>query len=445
MIGLKRVLRAVVPVVLARVTLTLLPVCIASAYCCRADTYVPPPGAIQSLYVRDSDVFASTREGIYRALKSDKQWEKLSIPECMPTGGRFATGPRSAEIILYTGVRYIDGGVPDADKKVFGLYCSEDSGRHWDLITKDHDFGSVYLHPDGAIYAAEWQKLKVTPGESTNGKMMSDANDGSPPVAIRNHVLVSEDKGKSWRDITGTMPTAAMICSIFADPDHPDLVCVSACVLRGYVFQATDKSYNWESEREWDWHARHETDDTFFGRYYGTQKTLYMLQPTLSNYFTKGAPDAAQSCPFDIVPDKLTYHFRASQPKTIRVSVRFIAEGHKIILPDFRGGTDLWSVKVIGPDGKRTATRAVAVQAIYKAKDRPAETAKLRRDSRFSTYVVYEGHPYTRSIDLGKLFHFSTPGQYRVQLAYDNTWIANQLRGQWPGNFAGQVFTVVIK
>lgn len=414
--------------------------------CYGADAFVPREGTIQSLYVRDKDVFASTREGVYKALKSEKQWEKLPIPESMPTGGKFAVQPKPSDIILYMGTKIVIGGVPDAEKKVFGLYRSADSGRHWNLISKGYDFRHVYLHPNGTIYAVVEKAFEIPAGASTNGAWVeeSDSTDG-PAHARRDLILMSKDNGKNWRDITGSIPVGETIYNIFPDPDHPDLVCLSTNCIRSYVRQSEDENYSWKSERVWVWAEQHETDETFFRRGCGSQTIAYAFYATLNNYFAKGAPEVTGSSAFDIVPEKSVYRLSATEPKIINITVKFLPEDHKVILADFSDSTDMWSIKVVGQGGKRVVARAAAAKAVLDAEDHDAAGAELRKDPRFSTFVVDAMHSHNRSIDIGKLYNFSRPGKYRVQIIYSSMGIADKDKGQWPGYFTGQVFTVVVK
>lgn len=54
-------------------------------------------------------------------------------------------------------------------------------------------------------------------------------------------------------------------------------------------------------------------------------------------------------------------------------------------------------------------------------------------------------HPYRRSLDLSKLHDFSEPGDYRVQIVYDNVGLTLRANGEWGGHFAGPVMSIRIK
>ncbi len=111
-----------------------------------AEEVVPAEQArLQSVLMRTNDIFASTSHGLFRARKSDKKWAALPIPSSMPPAGLFAKQPCGATEIFYYTPKWTAWKMPDAEKKVFGLYVSQDNGQHWQLISKDYDFKEVFL------------------------------------------------------------------------------------------------------------------------------------------------------------------------------------------------------------------------------------------------------------------------------------------------------------
>lgn len=407
---------------------------IAASTCFAADIYVPPKGTIESLVVRNKDVFASTREGLYRALKSDKHWKKLPTPKTMPVGGKFATQPKSSNIIFYAATKCIYGGL--LPKGILGLYSSSDSGQHWSLVRKDMNFKDVYVHPNGTIYA-------ITEDLYTDNSVSRESN--KPKKYLCDLILISKDGGKSWRDITGSKWPGLMLVTIIADPDHPDLVCISGNLLRGYVLQASDENYNWKPIVEWEWDKQHETDESFFQRYSGSSWKCYTASYTLNDYFLSGGGIRTYRNAFDIILGRPEYRFTKLQPKIIKATVKFIPDIDKVTLLDFSDDTSMWGVKVIDPQGKRTAIDASVSDTIHKSKDRETIKNQFRARPALSGHVVDASHSYTRDIDIGKLYDFSQPGKYRVQLLYDSMSVADKNEGEWPGFFTGQVFTVIVE
>ena len=101
-------------------------------------------------------------------------------------------------------------------------------------------------------------------------------------------------------------------------------------------------------------------------------------------------------------------------------------------------------VNVIGPDGKGMRLLPAATLEISKGPDRSAAQKRVADEGKMFVFPLSTTAPYTRTIDLDKLFPFTAPGAYRVQLVYDNSWLVTDSRRLWNGGFNGDVFTVVI-
>lgn len=200
----------------------------------------------------------------------------------------------------------------------------------------------------------------------------------------------------------------------------------------------------------------------FFSRYYSTQTTLYMLHATLLNYFAHDFGKSVTLPGFDIAPQKRAYEFSKAQAKVIQVSIPFLTEPHvmkalekewqdsgwkrstKIILVDQKDGLGLWGLKAVSPDGKRTYIQPSVSRSVYESKDRETIKQQLRETGGFQAHEIPYGEPYKRLIDLSKLYDFSGPGVYKVQLVYESSWIVEPDLDGWPGSFTSQVFTVTI-
>jgi hypothetical protein len=393
---------------------------------------------LHSVLRRDNDVFASNAAGVYRAELSRKTWKQLPLPDSMPVNGYFADQPTNSKLILYYTPKEIKTETANAKTGVYGLYVSRDDGQTWRLISRKDDYSRVFLHPNGNLFA-------VTNAENFMGPA---------------HILVSHNLGESWRDITGK--SFGWILGIFADPDHPDLICLFGNDIRGYIFQATDENYEWRATRDWEWGSKHQTEEGFLSRGYSTTTTAYILQATLLNYFAHDFGKRVTLPGFDIAPQRSAYEFGKAQAKVIQVSIPFLTEPHvmkalekewqdsgrkrstKIILVDQKDGLGLWGLKVVSPDGKQTYIQPSISKSVYESKDRETIKQQLRGTGGFQAHEIAYGKPYKRLIDLSQLYDFSGPGVYKVQIVYDSVWLADPDQDEWPGSFTGQVFTVTI-
>ena len=406
---------------------------------------------IQSVLRRKTDVFAVTLSGIYHADLADKTWKKFSLPPQMPNYGGFVQGAPNSSVIYYYAKKIFTIKRPgifsppdDADEnKIKGLYASHDDGRTWHLNSRIDNFDLIFLHPDGSLFAA-----------TSNSKGKTTLN-------------VSKDEGQSWRDITGN--DMGMIGGIFADPDHPHLACVRVFGIRPYIYQASDERYVWTENTEWDWWAKHKTPDHFFdrfGHHYGSMFVDYTISPTLSNYFAHDFGDALFLPGFDVVPAARVYSFGLHQAKQIPVTVSFLLDPASVktfqsiphgrekgsihppgvVLADQTEKDDLWGLAVQRPDGKQQYVSSHVSQAVVSAHDRHKTLQKIRATGQFHLQDVSKTRTYRRKIDLDRLYHFSTPGTYRVQLVYDSKWFTEYpRRDAWTGTFRSSVFSVTIR
>lgn len=395
---------------------------------------------LQSALRRETDVLVSNPVGMFRATLKDKQWQRLPIPPEMPRNGVFADVPAESKQIIYSAAEFGSYGAENQAGVIFGIYLSEDDGQRWQLLSKGHDYGPVLLHPNGQLFAATNQA-------SLNGP---------------SRLHVSHDLGKTWRDITGK--GFGSIQSIFLDPDHKDLVCLTTWGIRGYVTQADDDSYDWRNTREWEWRRTHPNKRDFFTRSYSTGTTLYMLAGTLENYFDHDFGNRTSLPAFDIVPEHEHYEFKANQPKVIKISITFqqfkhsfpgqerltdkqLAEVHepvKIKFLDQRPGIGLWHLRRENASGEQVFVQSTVSKEVYQSRDRDGLKARLRADGLYETVMLSQEKPVERELDLDQFTEFNKPGRYKLQTVYDNSWLASRNQGEWVGSFAGRTFDVTI-
>jgi hypothetical protein len=81
----------------------------------------------------------------------------------------------------------------------------------------------------------------------------------------------------------------------------------------------------------------------------------------------------------------------------------------------------------------------------FRAEKQNAFITELRSDPAWKTVEFSATAPYRRMLEIGKLGDFAKPGEYRVQLDYESTYLADRQEGLWVGSFSSPVFTVVIE
>ncbi len=167
---------------------------------------VPDDAMIQYVVQRGDRVIASTvRDGLYVASLKDKVWHKMDVPADMPTGGSFAEQDgKSPRLAYYSGAGLEFPMIPGASKG--SLYLSPDDGKTWKLTSLPGNVLDVFLHPDGAIYAAT--ETDTTVPFPPGGNSISWTNDKGVAVYPSIHMAVSRDGGTTWQDITPKIPAA---------------------------------------------------------------------------------------------------------------------------------------------------------------------------------------------------------------------------------------------
>jgi hypothetical protein len=412
---------------------------------------------LDSVLPRANDVFAAHGGGIFRADRKQKSWQKLKLPAEMPTGGLFGMVPADSPQILYYSSRQYSRR--EGERR--GLYASDDAGQSWRLLAEGDDFGPVALLKCGALFS-------VTNAGRLNGKAV---------------IEVSRDMGQIWRDISNN--SFGTVHGLFPDPDHPGLICLDVNSIRGYILQAEDERYEWKATRSWEWHPERR-DAVPFGRTYSTTATrnpLYGLSATLRNYFDHDFGSRTSVPAIDLSADESRFVFRAGDDIQIPITVRFLEDlrirgwssqqssrsGREVAEPRpvseklLDHPTDLgqWGLRV-EYQGKRDFKSPAISAAIRRIRDedfadrikglpgRSMEQTQalldgLKGDSGWKASELSAATPYRRVLNLSKLYDFSRPGEYRVQLDYDSTRLGDRSQGHWVGAFSGPVFTIAIE
>lgn len=388
--------------------------------------------------VRAGDyVVAVSSNGFYRTQASTKNWERVSVPRGMSVQGQFVTSQTDSNSVFYWPLAFENKG---------GLYISHDAGSTWSLTCGDYSFQSVYPNKDGKIYAI------VLKGFTSKSSDLVWKKEGSNQ-AIRWLILLSENQGRSWKNITANIGAGVQLISIFSDPTSLKRVCVVGNSIRNYIFEPIDDNYSkWNSTREWEWRKDSKTDDEFLRGGYSTGNILYMLNARLSNYFDYDFGSAAQLPAFEISVETNHLVFGSEDKIEIPVTIKFREPGVTVKLPDTTNGEEMWSIQMITPSGERLRSGA-KVNRLGRA-----VTEVLRQQYRalpdFKIAEVSVTNSYSRTIALSHLSDFSKPGEYRFRLGYSSSgwaWEQSEHEGHgiktdiWDGSFCSAIFTLTIK
>jgi hypothetical protein len=370
-------------------------------------------------------VVAVSSNGFYRTQVSTKNWERLSVPQGMSVQGQFAVSQANSNVVYFW---------PLSSFSTKGrLYVSSDAGAKWALVSDDYGFTSVFENRDGRLYAAIWKEV------------------GGPKQGVRSGLIMSENGGKSWKDISQNI--FGDFFGIFSDPKHPNRVCISGNSIRGYIFESVDDNYSsWTNTVEWNWRRDSKTDDEFLEGGYSTGSTLYMLNARLNNYFDYDFGSAQQIPAFEISTDTNRLVFGRKGEIEIPVTIKFREPGPTVKLPDAANGEEMWSIQMITPSGERIRSQAKSNRIGQ------ARTEALRQQYRalpdFKIAEVSTTNSYSRTIALSHLSDFSKPGEYRFRLCYSSSgwaWEQSAHEGHgiktdiWDGSFCSPIFTLTIK
>lgn len=412
---------------------------------------------IQSLLIRDSDVFATTRDGMYRALKSDKKWEKLTLAKDMFLPGRFAEVPSNSKDVYYISYSPTTKDQSGKSQRFCGLFKSSDDGKTWQLMTSDYQFSSVFLHPNGLLYAIS-TKIETSGPESNDFDPIGYPDHWHKKMEYK--VILSKDQGKTWSNTADSLPEHYLLPWIMIDPEHPELICLFTGPNGMFAFNfhtltrlhAKDEICSEWRKEDVDYYQQ--MNMLFFGPEgcIGNAQANKMMFANLDNYFKydfnrsecylyKYYPyvEPREAKLFTLSADKTHYVFNTSEKKEIRVTVNSPMPDQHFTLIDTVSGKQMWRIKISDPKGNNIQSPSTFDP------DRRDVIEKVREEKDFITNQLSLDNPYTRTLNLSDMGDFSQRGEYKVQIIYDSYFPAKPDNGELSIVLPSYVFTVTIE
>ena len=323
------------------------------------------------------------------------------------------------------------------------LYVSEDSGLSWKQTSTDYNFMDMFVHPDGSLYAVAYIKTSTAPknpnpaySETTTG---ADGQTHYPQRLL----LVSHNLGKSWTDISTGLP-AQYNLYVTPDPDHSELICVQSSrpMHAGpvIVYQADDKNYRWHETNK-NWNEMPTNRENIFGSLSpGSNNTNDRANLTSFfklPYLKWGNGIGVQAA--QIYTEKPAYTFRRHEPMPVTLTVKFVFPRAPLKFYDNRDEMVCWNLRGFAEHGKSFYTQSRATELYVNIPDHDAKMQQYADDPNRLILDLDEVHPYTRTIDLSKLYDFPQPGKYQVQPVKALCSFFKE-----DASFAGQVIEVTV-
>lgn len=371
------------------------------------------PDRIYRLSVSGDLVLALTRDGLYRGSLRTKRWERTSFPGQLGGTLVFEDQLQSNRpmFAILPKLGWPTKELEPTPVRDPGLYISRDNAKSWSLQCRDEEFRQI---------------LQV-------GKKLFAVVRRDPSGQRSDHgvVLVSEDQGSTWKDLT-TPETRAS--SIFPDPDHPGLICREIVDDRSGVWQADDETYKWRVTMTV---ARRRPERT--RPLFNSMGPFPARYATLNNYFEEDFGSESQIPGLTLVTKESKYAFPVSGAKPIEVEIRCSAQDVKIDLIDNKSRSDFWA---IGVGNERFPKR------LEPSIDRYDVAKKYRATNKLDSISLQEGSVYSRKLDLNELGLPQKPGVYRYRIFYGSDWSAakrpsiTERQGEFYGKLASEEFEV---
>jgi hypothetical protein len=379
---------------------------------------------IYSVLDRGDTLLASTDDGLYTVSKTKKIWRKISTaPPLFGLTKLVGNSGERSELAYFT---FTDRMFVRAEKGTVGIELSENGGKTWRLLSLEGNPLDVYLHPDGSIFVAE-QKFVPTPPYKNAGAWTFGAN-GIKQYDVE-QLLVSRDKGRTWKDITPPVVPGFGLGSIFQDPDHRHLVCVTSSQIdhtsRDYIFQAADSKYQWKSIDEEKWHHQAPRDRYVFAMIPRGGANNTDLPANLANFFQLPFSRTA-FCPE--IPTRYlecgasSYRFRLHRPMPVEIRTVCLF-GSPLDFWDNKNEKVFWSLCIKPEKAPFFFTEPLTVELNTAYPDHDAKLKAYQTDPDLVKSQIDPAHAYQRTIDLGKLYAFTKPGRYQMQIQHSDNYL----------------------
>lgn len=374
-------------------------------------------------------VFASTREAPHQGWVEDRVWVTGNFLKSMPGGGAFAGDPDGVADLYYYTPRPVEPGpqqrgshrVPSAALPTvpshweYGLYRLSAGGQRWQRMGEEDNFHHLLVHGTNLV------------------AIMGPKPDGKQSM----RVLRSTDQGIHWTDLSPKGGFQSVPTSSFPDPDHPDLVCLKAHGLRGYILQASDSSYQWQEERELSWQRRHPSQSWFLEAPQALGRQVSYAVASLENYFQ--LPFGSRIVlPRLILTPGGARSFELGREVVVTVQVADVGipkQSQLLNWLDLWEGTHFWGMRRIRPDGTVERIAPLSVQGLMEFRNTP--------DWRMEGLAP--GGVYRRSLNLSKIAPFAERGRYQVQLGYDSSTAADPKMQEWAVQLEAPVIEIEIR
>jgi hypothetical protein len=158
---------------------------------------------------------------------------------------------------------------------------------------------------------------------------------------------------------------------------------------------------------------------------------------TLENFFKFPYPRSGRYPDLPtkyLASDKPAYVFHLHQPMPVTVTSVFLFPDAGIKWLDNKNEKVFWELK-IQPEGEQDFfSNPQTAELNVNIPDRDAKVAAYLNDPDLIKAQVDQAHPYRRVVDLNKLYDFTKPGHYQIQVSHTDLYLDHS--GSSLGTFA---------